>query len=634
MGKAARRRALQRLLVGVVLATSVALPAAAAGGQAAGAGAATVAGGDARAEDPIAHDPTMVKEGDWYYVLITGDFETRTYIPIRRSRDLRHWETVGVVFTELPAWVLEAIGATPADAPRDAWAPELSYVNGRWALYYSVSRFGTNNSVIGLATTPTLDPDRPDYGWVDEGLVLRSTPGVDRFNAIDPDYVVDEQGRPWLAFGSFFSGIHMRALDPATGKLSTTDTTLYDLASRIAPNNEDNFLEGPSIVRHGDYYYLFLAFDFCCRGVHSDYRVMVGRSTSITGPYVDRAGVPLLQGGGTEVLRGYNEFVGTGGADVYQQGGRYYLVHHYYDANDEGVPKLSVRTLRWHGGWPSVSDPVNRSRDIGHGDAYVRIVHRSSGLVVENVGCGFEHADVALGTDVRSTCRQWQFDHRGNGASSLLNRFGNNVAEIGGCGDIDGQDVTQFGWLGSFFADNAWQRWRAVAADRGWATIESACPDRRVLHALDCGTTPGTDLVVWSRLDTACQQFRFEPVHDVLLGDPATHDLTLDVAGCRASNRNGGLVRFEKRSGRDCQEWRFTSTREGYYTVTNTVTGRALTAPRCRGTGPRCRTLRVLRPSSWNRAYRRWTLLPNNDGTWSMTNRRSGTTIAVELLIP
>ncbi len=287
-----------------------------------------------RPVDPIAHDPTMVKEGDWCYVAITGDFPSGTYLPMKRSKDLLHWEELGPVFTQLPAWVLTALGATEQNAPRDAWAPDLNYVQGRWVLYYAVSRFGTNNSVIGMATTRSLDPGSPDFGWRDEGMVLRSRPGVDDYNAIDPDFTTSADGRAWLSFGSFFSGLHMRAVDPATGKLSTTDTAVRPLVDRQVPPNA---VEGPSIVRRGDFYYLFMAFDFCCRGDESDYRAMVGRSRSITGPYVDQAGRPLRAGGGTEVLRSYNEFVGGGHGDVFSAEGQDWFVNHYYDATDDGA---------------------------------------------------------------------------------------------------------------------------------------------------------------------------------------------------------------------------------------------------------------------------------------------------------
>jgi hypothetical protein len=489
-------------------AAAVTAPAAAASPLGAASAASTSQAGvsQPRPTDPIAHDPTMVKEGGYYYVIITGDAgRPNTYLPIKRSRDLVHWEELGPVFTSLPAWVTEQLGTTPADA----WAPDLARVNGEWRLYYAVSRFGTQDSVIGLATTPTLDPTNPAYGWTDEGMVLRSTSGVEDYNAIDPEYVRDSHGGAWLAFGSFWGGIKMRRIDPSTGKLSTVDTTVYSVASRIAPDAE----EGPSIIRHGGYYYLFLSFDFCCRGVESDYRMVVGRSTSVTGPYVDRSGVPLTNGGGTEVLRGYNEFVGTGGGDVYSTGRTTFLVNHYYDATDGGAPRLNVRPVTWSHGWPVIGDPLNPSRSVGHGDAYVRLIERTSGRPVVNVSCGYEGADIALGADDASDpCQQWQYGYRGNDTSSLLNRFSNEeIAEVAACGNVDGGRVAQWGWIG-FLPNNDCQRWQAEPTADGWTRIRSVLPGSRVLDVSRCSGGATDNIVINPRNDASCQEFRLEPV--------------------------------------------------------------------------------------------------------------------------
>jgi arabinan endo-1,5-alpha-L-arabinosidase len=549
---------------------------------------------ESRPTDPIAHDPTMAKEGDYYYVIITGDSATHTYLPIKRSKDLLHWEEVGTVFTTLPSWVIQQLGTTPADA----WAPDLERVNGHWALYYAASQFGTQNSVIGLATASTLDPSAPGHGWTDQGMVLRSTPGVDDFNAIDPEYATDAQGGAWLAFGSFWGGIRMRRLDVSTGKPSTTDTAVRTLASRVAPDAE----EGASIVRHDGHYYLFLSFDYCCRGVQSDYRTMVGRSDSITGPYVDRSGVPLTSGGGTEVLRGYNEFVGTGGGDVYTGSapgrsgeGATYFVNHYYDATDAGTPRLNVRPVSWSGGWPVIGDPVNPSRSVGHGDAYVRLIERTTGRPVVDVGCGYEGADLALGVfSPADLCQQWQFGYRGNGTSSLLNRFSNKVAEVAACDNRDGGRVAQWGWIG-FLPNNDCQRWTAVPTAGGWTTVQSVLTGSRVMDVSRCAGGADDTIDVRTRTAALCQEFRFEPAGPVLLvdQDPSSGPLAGPVAG----------------SAR--RQWRFTSAGGAAYAVTDVATGRPLGSPSAR-----------------------WTLLPRNDGSWNLSLVGTSVTRIVRVLIP
>ncbi|BCB90145.1 hypothetical protein Psuf_074580 [Phytohabitans suffuscus] len=476
--------------------------------------------------DPIAHDPTLLKQGRHYYEIITGDIGTRTYLPIRRSTDLVHWQLVGTVFDTPPRWVVDELGVTPGDF----WAPDLNYFDGEYHLYYAASSFGTNNSVIGLATNATLDPDSPDYRWVDRGMVLRSQT-ADSFNAIDADVAFDERGVPWLSFGSFWDGIKMRRLDRATGLLSTVDTTLYPLASRGGAA-----VEGPSIVRKGRYWYLFASFDFCCRGVNADYQVVVGRATSIHGPYVDRDGVPMLQGGGTVLLRGYNGFQGTGGGDVYGGGALY--VHHYYDAADGALPKGSVRPIRWAGGWPTLGDPLSGNRGFGRGPAYLTLVDRATGSVVANPTCGYEGADLRLAAPVEEdTCQQWRFEHRGGGWSSLLNRHSNKVAEVAACVDADGARVAQWGWL-----DNDCQKLRALPTDGGWSRLENKIAGR-VLDA--CGDAVRT--FVWR--GDACQQFRLRPVGEVLVTDAAN------------TRRVGGT-------------WRFVHTRDGFYRVVDTRGGR------------------------------------------------------------
>ena len=117
------------------------------------------------------HDPVIIQAEDAFYLFCTGDG-----IPIRKSTDLLIWSRPfpPLVFAELPAWASERIpGAT------NIWAPDISYYNGKYHLYYSVSTFGSNRSVIGLATNTTLSFQDGGYQWVDEGLVIEST-GVEK----------------------------------------------------------------------------------------------------------------------------------------------------------------------------------------------------------------------------------------------------------------------------------------------------------------------------------------------------------------------------------------------------------------------------------------------------------------------
>jgi arabinan endo-1,5-alpha-L-arabinosidase len=292
------------------------------------------------------HDPEIVRDGDAYYVLSTNDG-----IPLRRSADLLSWSFETRVFpNQLPSWATQEVPGV--EAP---WAPGVGYFDGAYHLYYSLSTFGSPRSVIGLATSPTLDPGAPDYGWDDQGKVLESFAGYD-YNAIDAAVMEDAAGGLWLAWGSWGGGIKMRALDRSTGFLSPEDDSLYSLARRPV----EQALEGPYIVRRGDYYYLFVSFDLCCQGVQSTYTVRVGRSASVTGPYTDRNGRSMMEGGGSLVLDAYGRVRGPGHASVLEVDGGYLLVHHFYDDRDLGIAHLQIRPLLWDdAGWPLAGEPYD-----------------------------------------------------------------------------------------------------------------------------------------------------------------------------------------------------------------------------------------------------------------------------------
>ena len=554
------RRLLRRLRRAAVVTVVLSLISAGVGVTVSGAASAAPPGGTAPAPttDPVAHDPTLIKQGRFYYEIITGDIATRTYLPIRRSTDLISWTFVGMTFAQAPAWITQELGVTPGDF----WAPDISFFGGAYHLYYAASSFGTNNSVIGLATTRTLDPGSPDYGWVDHGMVFRSHT-TDNFNAIDPDVVFDTAGVPWMSFGSFWDGIKMRRLDARTGMLSGDDTTLYSLASRGG-----GAIEAPSILYRDGYYYLFVSFDYCCRGENSDYRVMVGRSTSVTGPYTDRAGVPMMQGGGTELLRGYNGFRGPGHGDVYIDGHTDLFVHHYYDAADAGKPKGSVRRIFWAGGWPSFGDPLSGNRGVGHGSAYFAVVDRSTGAVLKDAGCGYEGADIRTAARAGDDpCQLWRPEYRGDGWSSLLNRWSNKVAEVAACVNADGARVAQWGWLA-----NDCQRFRVVATDNGWSRIENKLAGR-VLQPADCAVSAApVQTFTWA--GGTCQQFRLDPVGDTLIAD-AAGERVLDVVGCGRTRAGSAPVAAGRRDS-DCQLWRFDPVTEGFYRIVDVASGRSL----------------------------------------------------------
>lgn len=289
------------------------------------------------------HDPCLIKEGDTYYLFSTG-----AGIPIRRSTDLWRWERAGRVFQADPDWFAREVPGS-----RGAWAPDIALFDGTYHLYYSVSTYGSNRSCIVLATNRTLDLARPDYRRVGHRPVLRSTRG-DGYNAIDPNVFLDGERRPWLAFGSHWGGIKLTRLDAGTGEPPDPDR-LVSLATRPRPGA----VEAPFLVQRGGFHYLFASFDECCKGVDSTYNIVAGRSPDLAGPYLDREGRSMTDGGGTRFLSSSGRVRGPGDCAILRDGGRDWLVHHYYDAGNRGAPTLHIRLLLWDDDeFPVVGEPI------------------------------------------------------------------------------------------------------------------------------------------------------------------------------------------------------------------------------------------------------------------------------------
>lgn len=311
--------------------------------------------------DVPVHDPVMIREGDVYYLFATG-----RGIAVWSSRDKVSWTREHPVFASPPAWAVEAVPSYTGHT----WAPDISYHNGLYYLYYSVSAFGKNTSCMGVATNVTLNRSDPRFRWQDHGKVIESVPGVHNWNAIDPNLVTDVDGTPYLAFGSFWEGLKLVRLTPDRLKTAEPLDALPTIASRRAPLVREpgqpaptqagsNPIEAPFIFRRGDQFYLFASIDYCCRGAQSTYKMIVGRSPTLKGPYVDRSGQPLEEGGGTLLLAGDERWHGVGHNAVVSFDGTEYLVFHAYDANDaRGRAKLRIQALSWDAeGWPTVVLP-------------------------------------------------------------------------------------------------------------------------------------------------------------------------------------------------------------------------------------------------------------------------------------
>lgn len=310
------------------------------------------------------HDPALIiaEDGTWY-VYSTGllNRENGGTIQIWSSHDEgTTWEYTGTVWDRIPAWIDEHFA--DGELPGNLWAPEITEHDGTYYLYYSASRFGGNNSLTALATNTTLDPNDPDYEWVDQGLVVSSpATGLDpnnpgkTFNAIDAGIIEDADGTPYMAIGSFWYGIFLVPIEWPTGKpVAGWQSQTVNIADRFMPGNP---IEAPYITEHDGYYYLFVSFGFCCRGADSTYQVAVGRSASVKGPYLDKDGRDMFGGGGTVVLDSHGAVTGPGGQSVFGD----YLAFHYYDGSNGEIPyfpTLGLQKINWVDGWPEFNQTV------------------------------------------------------------------------------------------------------------------------------------------------------------------------------------------------------------------------------------------------------------------------------------
>jgi len=318
---------------------------------------------NAEYKNPDAHDPVMAKGEDGrYYCFMTG-----MNVGVISSADLVTWKREPSALKETPKWAVDTVQGYRGHT----WAPDISYHNGVWHLYYSCSTFGKNGSAIGLAVNKTLDPKSPDFGWEDKGMVIASHRRQDNWNAIDPNLIVDKKGQPYLTYGSFWDGIQLVKLSKKD--FQTPETKPVTIARRVDrritlqemndPKNfqqegentieaGENAIEAPFIFYHEGYYYLFVSFDYCCRGEKSTYKTVYGRSKKVEGPYVDKDGKQMEYGGGTLLYGPCEEYYGVGHSSAYEWDGKCYFISHAYIKDQRGSAKLFIRPLVFdNDGW-------------------------------------------------------------------------------------------------------------------------------------------------------------------------------------------------------------------------------------------------------------------------------------------
>lgn len=329
---------------------------------------------------PDVHDPVMTQGEDGRYYI----FSTGMGIGSMSSADMKTWkQEPGVFFMKFPGHEVNDSPTLHPDVPQWAtdsvarfrghmWAPDICRKDGQWYIYYSCSSFGVNGSAIGVATSKSLDPKSPDYGWTDLGPVVVSHRNIDNWNAIDPNYIDGH-----LFWGSFWDGIQIATVADDMKTLTSTPSTI---ARRLAPGEKatitsddedmkgengekivveagENAIEAPFCIKHDGWYYLFVSWDYCCRGERSTYKTVYGRSRNIEGPYLDKNGKDMRLGGGTLLVGPDKRYYGIGHNSAYEMTmpdgqKQWFFLSHAYDTHADGRAKIFLRRMEFDkNGW-------------------------------------------------------------------------------------------------------------------------------------------------------------------------------------------------------------------------------------------------------------------------------------------
>jgi arabinan endo-1,5-alpha-L-arabinosidase len=304
------------------------------------------------------HDPAQLVEVNNELILFASAVEWSAY-----KFGSNNWELKGddIYAKESPSWYNGT----------NLWAPSiLKKSSGELRLYHSaVTDEDNHQSKIGFAI---VDGPTSDFTFTPSDDYVLESESTEQPFAIDPAVFEDDSGRIWMVYGSHAKGIWMVELSKTTGLLKEnptdktwdlTDDRFIEVANYGGQLDENN-IEAAYIYNHpkNPYYYLFVNWDKCCNGINSTYNIRVGRSDQPTGPFFDKNGVNLKAGGGALFLDasgdiiGNNRFVGPGHSGIYRHSdGKYYFTHHFYDANNNGVPSLAIWNLSWVDGWPVLS---------------------------------------------------------------------------------------------------------------------------------------------------------------------------------------------------------------------------------------------------------------------------------------
>lgn len=483
----------------------------------------TVFGIDLYFENDV-HDPaTIHKDGDTYWTFATGGG-----IQVRYSPDLLSWyhaDDPVFPYGTWPSWINSYV----TNFAGNFWAPDVIVMNDKYYLYYScfatISGGNGFESAIGVAVSDSLN--NPD--WQDLGMVVSSntepktSPGNRPLNCIDPGLFRDASNNVWMAFGSYYGGIFIVQINPATGK--RMDSTRYSVAGNYGYWSG---YEGAQVIYINSYYYLFVNLGQCCAGSSSTYYIVVGRSTSPTGPYLDKNGINLWNNGGSTVLSTSGKYIGPGHYGYYNNDGQNLVSIHYYDGDSthgDGWPsRLDLLQMSFSNNWPvltrnftisGASAPTPVTAGLTDGD--IRRIHiRHSGKVLDvaRVGGtpqGSNGTNVRQWTNLDDDTQRWVFNKITEPVD--CNYYWSihpahatvRAIDIDSFGQLDGTNAM----LWEYWGGNT-QQWRFVDVGGGWYQMVPRHSSKR-LNIHNGSTADGANAEQWrSNPAWYYQHFRFD----------------------------------------------------------------------------------------------------------------------------
>jgi arabinan endo-1,5-alpha-L-arabinosidase len=396
------------------------------------------------------HDPsTMIRNTDGrYWIFTTGQ---GIWCMSSATSDFSSWRAETTPFgSSYPSWIASYVKGFTGFF----WAPDVIKIGNYYYLYYSCAGEGAAAAIGVTRATNLAGP------WTDQGMIVAGN------NAIDPAVYMDN-GRLWMAWGNWQSGLDICELNPSTGK--RLNSTKYHLV--------DGQVEGPGLTKNGSYYYLFYQRGLCCNGVNSTYYMVVARSSKITGPYTDeRVFLPNKNG----------NIIGPGHFGY----GEGKLTYHYYDGNDNGAAKLKIGSLQWSNGWP-VTSGTPGSGTITSGGVY-RITPRHSGKALDVASCGSaDGTNVQQWSWLNNDCQKWIMTSVSSGVYRISPANASGMAlDVTNCSNANNTNIQLWSWL-----NNDCQKWTLVS-NNGYYQIKNVATGK-CLNISGSSTADGANAVLY-----------------------------------------------------------------------------------------------------------------------------------------